>query len=127
MGLPPFRLEITSALRTPDAQAALRRTNPNATSGTSTHEYGTTVDVAYSAFTAPAVPGVAAPESFPAALAARLDALYHERLAGQRSRELQAVLGHVLLDMQDEGEVMVTLEERQPVFHMTVARRLAAR
>jgi hypothetical protein len=36
-----------------------------------------------------------------------------------------AVLGKVLLELQQEGAVMVTLEELQPVFHLTVARRLA--
>jgi hypothetical protein len=28
--------------------------------------------------------------------------------------------------MQGEGKVMVTMEIRQPVYHMTVARRLAS-
>ena len=53
MGLPAYRIEITSALRTPDDQAALRATNPNAARGRSTHEYGTTVDIAYSGYGAP--------------------------------------------------------------------------
>ena len=41
--------------------------------------------------------------------------------AAQR-RELQAILGEILLDLQREGRVMVTLERQQPVYHMTVAR-----
>lgn len=41
------------------------------------------------------------------------------------SLELRAILGHVLREMQDEGLVMVTYEVLQPVYHMTVARRLA--
>src|SRR5688500_12282602 len=56
IGAPPFRMEITSVLRTADDQAALRRINPNAAEGESTHEYATTVDVLYSAFAAPAQP-----------------------------------------------------------------------
>jgi hypothetical protein len=36
-----------------------------------------------------------------------------------------AVLGGVLLELQNEGSVMVTLERLQPVYHMTVARRRA--
>ena len=39
----------------------LRRSNPNATGGVSTHEYGTTVDVVYSAFSAPTTPVVVRP------------------------------------------------------------------
>lgn len=50
LGAPGFRLEVSSVLRTAENQAALRRTNPNAAIGESTHEYGTTVDVLYSAF-----------------------------------------------------------------------------
>jgi len=52
-GLPAYRFEITSALRTAEAQADLRRTNPNAVTGRSAHEYGTTVDITYAAFAAP--------------------------------------------------------------------------
>jgi hypothetical protein len=54
LGLPRFRFEITSVLRTSDHQAALRRSNPNAAAGVSAHEYGTTVDVAYRRFAPPA-------------------------------------------------------------------------
>lgn len=122
LGLPPFRLEISSVLRTSDTQAALRARNTNATRGTSTHEYGTTVDVAYSAFAAPSHAVLIPSAEADAVLAQRLEALVLERLAARRSRELQAILGRVLLDLQAEGLVMVTLEELQPVYHMTVAR-----
>jgi hypothetical protein len=47
-----------------------------------------------------------------------------ERVAGRRALELKAILGAVLVEMQDEGKVMVTLDRLQPVYHMTVARRL---
>ena len=59
MGLPPYRIEVTSVLRTPEGQAALREGNVNAAQGTSTHEYGTTLDIAYESFAAPAVDGPA--------------------------------------------------------------------
>lgn len=128
MGLPAYRLEITSALRTAGDQAELRRVNPNAAAGTSTHEFGTTVDVAYSAFTAPVDPIVdpVVPDApwldsrvrFVADLAA-------ERVAGRRSGELGAILGRVLREMQDRGDVLVTRESQQPVYHLTVARELA--
>ena len=53
MGLPPYRIEVTSALRTSGRQARLRGRNPNAAAGVSSHEFGTTVDLSYSAFAPP--------------------------------------------------------------------------
>jgi hypothetical protein len=128
LDVPPYRLEVTSVLRSAEDQARLRRVNPNAAAGESTHQYGTTFDVAYSAFAPPARPLVepALPEA--PALVPHLErhaALAAEVVAARRSRELQAILGRVLLTMQQEGKVMVTLERLQPVYHMTVARALA--
>lgn len=125
LGLPPLRLEVTSVLRTADDQARLRRTNPNAARGVSTHQFGTTVDVAYSSFRAPLEPVVEldvdeAPWLEPHLR--RIEVLAAETGAARMSRELQAELGHILRQMQDEGRVMVTMEVRQPVYHMTVAR-----
>ncbi|HUH13900.1 MAG TPA: DUF5715 family protein [Longimicrobiales bacterium] len=128
MGLPLFRIEITSALRTAADQAALRRTNPNAAAGTSTHELGTTVDVAYTSFPAPAAtPDGLVPEDAGESrpLLEAVAALALDAAAARKSRELQAILAEVLQELQDEGAVMVTLERLQPVFHMTVARRMA--
>jgi hypothetical protein len=122
MGLPPYRFEISSALRTPDSQAALRRSNSNATAGTSAHEFGTTVDIAYS--------GYAAPAELPAGLVAEggarpeLETMARyvlERMAARKSRELQAVLGKVMAEAQSRDEVLVTLERQQPVYHITVS------
>jgi hypothetical protein len=124
LGLPPYRLEVTSVLRTAESQADLRTSNPNAAAGTSTHEYGTTVDLAYSAFAAPADAHAPAHEE-PAWLDAYLDrvaAAMLEAAAARKSRELQAILGEVLREMQAEGAMMVTLERQQPVYHITVAR-----
>ena len=45
-----------------------------------------------------------------------------EAAAARKSRELMAILGEVLREMQDEGAVYVTLDRQQPVFHITVAR-----
>ncbi len=128
MGLPPYRLEITSVLRTPADQAALRDTNVNAARGTSTHEFGTTVDIAYESFAAPAAVGGAmragADTGDVAWLAREVRALALERVAARKSRELQQLLGGVLRAMQDEGLLLVTLERQQPVYHLTVARRI---
>jgi hypothetical protein len=123
LGLPPYRMDVTSVLRTPEKQAALRRTNPNASQGVSAHEFGTTLDVAYRRFHPPAEG--AAPDAGPA-WAFHATALGDSLLAGvahQRSAELQAVLGRVLLEMRREGKLMVMMERRQTVYHMTVARR----
>ncbi|HUR92338.1 MAG TPA: DUF5715 family protein, partial [Gemmatimonadaceae bacterium] len=124
--LPAYRLEVSSALRSAEDQAALRRTNVNAASGESTHQYGTTFDVAYSAFAPPAVPVIRAAIPEAPWLESHLSwvaGTLAETVAARRSRELMAILGKVLIEMQNEGKIMVTLERLQPVYHMTVARR----
>jgi hypothetical protein len=125
LGAPPFRVEVSSALRTAADQEALRRVNPNAALGESTHEYGTTVDVLYSAFAAPVVSigeiDVAGAE-WAGPFLRRYAEVAAERVAARRALELKAILGRVLLELQREGRVMVTLERQQPVFHMTLAR-----
>lgn len=125
IGAPPFRFEVSSVLRTAADQAALREVNPNAALGESTHEYATTVDVLYSAFAAPVEPIVTLPpdtaDAGPGPHLHRYAATAAERVAGRRALELKAVLGEVLLQVQQEGLVMVTLERQQPVFHMTLA------
>lgn len=124
LDLPPYRMEISSALRTAEDQAALRQVNPNAVGGESTHEYGAAVDVLYSAFTAPLDPVVAI-EAEGAAWTVpylrRYEEAQAERVAGRRAMEIKAILGGVLVEVQQEGLVMVTLERRQPVFHLTLA------
>jgi hypothetical protein len=117
-------MEVTSVLRSAADQEALRRVNPNAARGESTHEHGTTVDVLYSAFAAPLEPIVAidaAEAGWAVGHLRRYADLAAERVAARRAMELEAVLGAVLLEMQREGKVMVTLERQQPVFHMTLA------
>lgn len=124
LGLPRYRMEVTSVLRTAAQQAELRRTNPNA-AGETTHSYATTFDIAYSAFAPPVQPLLAPPRGLDAegdTLFLHLAAVHAERIAARRSRELMAVLGEVLIGMQREGSVMVTLERLQPVYHITVRR-----
>jgi hypothetical protein len=132
MGLPAYRYEISSVLRSPEAQAALRRRNPNAAAGTSAHEFGTTVDIVYEAYPAPAdLPEGLLPEevrerasSEEVAALERVARVVLERMAARKSRELQAILGEVMRDHQARGEVLVTLERQQPVYHITVAKAL---
>jgi hypothetical protein len=126
LGLPPYRLEITSVLRTPADQARLRRSNPNAASGASAHEYGTTIDIAYRRFAAPVggnddlLAGVH-PAAEPQLRLLR-DLMMVET-AATRGTELQAVLGRVIREMRSEGKLLVMMERSQTVYHMTVARR----
>jgi hypothetical protein len=129
IGAPAFRLEVTSALRTAADQAALRQLNPNAALGESTHEYGTTVDVLYSAFSAPVRPIVdldAGEAGWLLPHLSRYAAVAAERVAARRALELKAILGEVLIELQNEGIVMVTMERLQPVYHITVSRDLQA-
>jgi len=127
LGIPHYRFEITSVLRTAALQASLRRRNSNASRSTSSHEFGTTVDIAYTSFAAPARP-ITAPGLSGAAgvepgtrqlVGARVrDAL--EEVAEDRSAELEAILGRVLTEMQDESRLHALRERSQAVFHITV-------
>lgn len=131
LGLPAFRFEISSVLRTAELQARLRNGNSNASRTTSSHEFGTTVDVAYNEFSAPAdyelppparpVESDVVPELTDRVAPRALLAL--DELATARAGELQGVLGRVILELQREGAVHPLYERGQPVFHMTVATR----
>lgn len=120
-GLPPVRLDITSVLRTGAQQAALRRRNRNASATTSSHEFGTTVDIAYLSFAAPQVVDDAGGTRLDAPLRAyavmRLDTL-----ATQFAPHLEGELGAVLQQMQRDGVLMTLRERSQPVYHVTVVR-----
>jgi hypothetical protein len=125
LGVPPFRLEVTSVLRTPDRQAALRRVNRNASTGVSAHEFGTTIDIAYRRYAAPTVEGIGrihARSLHDPALRELRDSLLVEE-AAMRGAELQAVLGRVLRELREEGKILVYMEHGQTVYHMTVNRR----
>ena len=128
MGLPPYRIEVTSALRTSQRQARLRRSNPNAAAGVSSHEFGTTVDLSYAAFAPPAKrpPEILARVS--ADLAPHVERIVDlalESVSARKSRELGAIFGQVLLEAQSEGLVLVIYERQQTVYHLTVGRALA--
>ena len=128
MGLPPYRIEVTSALRTSDRQERLRGSNANAAAGTSSHEFGTTVDLSYAAFAPPAdtppeiLTGV--PPEF-APHVERLVDLALESVSARKSRELGAIFSEVLREAQAEGLALVIYERQQTVYHLTVAGALA--
>jgi hypothetical protein len=126
--IPPYRLEITSILRTAADQAELRRRNPNAVAGVSSHEFGTTLDIAYESFAPPLVLPDGLVAEGPPGMETELErvaAIALETIGGRKSREMQAFLGHVLIELQAAGDVLVILERLQPVYHITVGRRLA--
>lgn len=128
LGVPRYRFEVSSGLRTAALQADLRRGNPNASRGTSSHEYGTTVDIPYNAFTAPAAESMtherpAVLDTHPD-LAPRLERRVRralEEVAHERRDELKGILGRVLVELQQEGILRGLHERAQPVYHITVA------
>jgi hypothetical protein len=128
MGLLPYRIEVTSALRTTERQAELRESNANAAAGVSSHEFGTTVDLSYAAFAPPADPPVEILANVPAELEphlARVVDLALESVSARKSRELGAIFSQVLREAQAEGLALVLYERQQTVYHVTVAGALA--
>ncbi len=127
-GLPPYRLEVTSALRTSQRQQRLRRGNANAAAGTSSHEFGTTVDLSYAAFAPPADTPEEILRGVPTEFAPHLERIVDlalESVSARKSRELGAIFSQVLREAQAEGLALVIYERQQTVYHLTVARALA--
>jgi hypothetical protein len=116
LGLPRYRMKVTSALRTDETQADLRRINSYASQTRSSHEFGTTVDVSHERF---AVPAPAAGGSLEAW---ELESEMLEEVGKEHARVLQAELGRALLAMRTQGAVHVMMENKQPVYHFTLAR-----
>ena len=120
--LPAYRFTISSATRTADLQADLRVGNRNAASGTSSHEYGMSVDVvnfryAYNQSIADHI------DIRGGALSQRINNQLnetHRAYGGLYWDHLFGLMTRVLGDLQREGRVLVLLEAEQPVFHITV-------
>jgi hypothetical protein len=128
LDLPPYRMEVTSALRTSERQDDLRGSNPNAAAGASSHEFGTTVDLSYAAFAPPAELPADFASGAPPSLSpylSRIGALALESASARKSRELSRIFGEVLRVAQNEGLLVVIFERQQTVFHITVAREMA--
>ena len=100
-GLNPYKLIVTSVLRTEDDIAKLRKKNVNA-SENSTHRYGTTFDLSYWRY-------VKIPE-------------YRGRPYEDVPPEyLRATLSQVLKGFHDQGDrCFVKYEKKQNCFHVTV-------
>ena len=125
-GLPPFRLDVTSVLRTSEQQSALQRRNSNAADTVSSHEFGTTVDIAYLSFAAPqsldhrslaVKPGDQLTPPLRAELTTRLDTL-----GKLHAPHLEGELGAVLQQLERDGMLLPLRERGQPVYHITIAR-----
>ena len=102
-GLNPYKLVVTSVLRTEADVSALRKGNVNA-SENSTHRYGTTFDLSYWHY-------VKIPE---------LRGRPYEDVPPEY---LRAVLSQVLKDLHDEpGVCYIKYEKKQSCFHITVRR-----
>jgi hypothetical protein len=128
LGLPRFRMEVTSVLRTPETQDELKRRNSNAARDVSAHEFGTTLDVAHVRFAPPAAAALPAEVPSAPAQSAQIraeEAALLEEVGKQNAAALQAELGRVLGEMRDESKLRVMMERRQAVYHMTVARRMS--
>ena len=126
--LPPYRIEVTSALRTSERQAELRGTNANAARGVSSHEFGATVDLSYAAFAPPAVAPATVPDRAPPEFQPHLERLTDlalESLSARKSRELGRVFSQVLEEAQAEGLAFVIYERQQTVYHVTVRSQVA--
>jgi hypothetical protein len=138
-GLPPFRFAVSSVWRTGADQAALRGGNVNAAAGRSSHEYGTTYDITYNPTRYSPAPDALPPpprvdERVPGFLRESVreqlveqQAADLDRLAADYPSRLTAVLGRALIELEDDGVLVVVRERIQPVYHITVARRLVPR
>ncbi|MEM6326094.1 MAG: DUF5715 family protein [Bacteroidota bacterium] len=120
-GLPPYRFTISSALRTADLQRDLGRRNRNATSGTSSHEYGASVDIVTFRFAPPrSSDSLSVRYSDPhAERAERYWADVRVEAARARWDHLFGPLTRAMGAMQDREHLVVLLEALQPVFHIT--------
>ena len=127
-GLPPYKYYISSVLRTQEDQASLRRINVNASRTTSSHEFGTTFDIQFRRYRYGGDPATELWEPAYPFLATEfteeLEAFYDSTTELYPSR-LLSLLAETLIELEDEGLLITVMERRQPVFHTTVAKRLA--
>ncbi len=100
-GLNPYKLVVTSVLRTEEDIAKLSKSNINATEN-STHRYGTTFDLSYWRY-------------------AKIPDLRGRPYEDVPPEYLRATLSQVLKDIHDQGNrCFVKYERQQNCFHITV-------
>lgn len=93
-GLPKYKFQISSLLRTIEFQKQLTHQNVNATYGLSAHYYGTTFDIAYDE--------------------------YDRRGKSYQDDKIEAILEKTLLELREECRIMIIRESSNKCFHMTV-------
>lgn len=98
-GLNPYRVRVTSVLRTKEDVAKLRRRNINAVEQ-SAHSHGTTFDISWKRFNQIPDPG----------------GRPHQEVGADT---LKLVLSEVLRDMKDQQRCYVKYELKQGCFHIT--------
>ncbi|MFK8058083.1 MAG: DUF5715 family protein [Saprospiraceae bacterium] len=134
-GLPPVRFAISSAYRSAEYQRKLRRKNRNATRTTSSHEFGTTYDLAYRRFFGMTESAKdfhqyrlrKTSDERMVCLVEDIEATeraWSSRMTDRYIRRLEAILGRTLIELEGDGTLLVLREWRQPCFHITVAREL---
>ncbi len=95
-GLPKYKFQISSLLRTIEFQRQLTRQNVNATYGLSAHYYGTTFDIAYDK--------------------------YDRRGKSYQDPKVEAILEKTLRELREECRMMIIRESSNKCFHMTVVK-----
>lgn len=100
-GLNPYKLVVTSVLRTEDDVARLRRRNVNS-SENSTHRYGTSFDLSYWRYV-------------------KIPDFRGRPYEDVPPEYMRAVLSQVLKDFHDQGDrCFIKYEKKQNCFHITV-------
>ena len=97
-GLPKYKFQISSLLRTIEFQRQLTHQNVNATFGLSAHYYGTTFDIAYDK--------------------------YDRRGKSHQDQKVEAILEKTLRELREECRLMIIRESSNKCFHMTVVKRV---
>ena len=93
-GLPKYKFQISSLLRTVEFQRQLTLQNVNATYGLSAHYYGTTFDITYDQ--------------------------YDRRGKSYQDPKVEEILEKTLLQLREECRLMIIRESSNKCFHMTV-------
>lgn len=96
VGLPAYKFQISSLLRTVEYQRQLTRVNANATPSESAHYYATTFDIAYDK--------------------------YDRRGRTVADPKIEAILENTLTELRAECRLMIIRERSNKCFHITVVR-----
>lgn len=97
VGLPKYKFQLSSLLRTVEYQQQLTRINTNATPNESAHYYGTTFDIAYHQ--------------------------YDRRGRTINDPKVEAILEQTLLQLRRECRLMIIRERSNKCFHITVVKK----